>query len=169
MKLNIEFILNLSNFPRKYLCYNFCMSSRIWDPEDKYKDAVIKEYSHWVVEVSFRQHTLGCFIIFAKRRIEKISELTNQELVKLRDVMSEIENVLKIAPEFNPDRFNYLQMGNALRHLHFHLIPRYETQRNFDGKEWNDETFGHPPVWSKTEVSRDLVIKIKETIQKYLK
>lgn len=145
------------------------MVNRIWDPENKYKDAVIKEYKYWVVEMSFRQHTFGCFIIFAKRNVQKISELDNTELSNLRDVMKEIEKVLDKNPDFKPDRFNYLQMGNALHHLHFHGIPRYKSERNLDRKVWIDKTFGHPPVWSKTEVSKELVIKIKENIQRYLK
>lgn len=144
------------------------MSNRIWDPNGKYADAVIKEYKYWVVEVSFRQHTLGCFIIFAKRNIEKISELTTEELIELKNVMNETENSLTNASEFNPDRFNYLQMGNALHHLHFHGVPRYETNRRFLEKEWIDESFGHPPIWSKTETSKNIVINIKEVIQKHL-
>jgi len=27
----------------------------------------LKEYRHWVLEVSYRQHALGCYIIFAKK------------------------------------------------------------------------------------------------------
>lgn len=138
------------------------MDIRIWDTEGKYKEAFVKEYKHWVLEVSFRQHTLGCFIIFAKRNIERISELWDEEAIELKEVMKEYETTLSKIEEFKPDRFNYLQMGNALHHLHFHAIPRYATPRHFNGKEWNDTTFGHPPVWSKVKVDKKLVLKIKD-------
>lgn len=122
------------------------MDVRIWDAFGKYKDGFVKEYNHWVLEVSFRQHTLGCFIIFAKRKIERISELNDEEVVELKNVMKELETTLSEIEDFKPERFNYLQMGNALRHLHFHAIPRYAKPRSFMNKEWIDTTFGHPPV-----------------------
>jgi diadenosine tetraphosphate (Ap4A) HIT family hydrolase len=137
------------------------MDIRIWDKEGKYKEGFVKEYRHWVLEVSFMQHTLGCFIIFAKRDIQKISELKDIEAIELRDVMKELEEALSNIEAFKPDRFNYLQMGNALHHLHFHAIPRYATPRHFNNKEWIDTTFGNPPVWSKVEVNKELVLKIK--------
>ena len=138
------------------------MNSRIWDPQGKYQEGFIKEYKYWILEVSFHQHTLGCYIIFANRNVEKISELKGEELSELTKVMSEIENT--VTKEFHPQRFNYLQLGNNLKHLHFHGIPRYETKKEFGGKIWTDKTFGHPPIWSKKETSRELVKAIKERI-----
>ena len=138
------------------------MENRTWDPKGFYKDGFVKEYSHWILEVSFRQHTLGCFIIFAKRDIEKISELRDDELLELKKVMLGVELVIKKL--FSPDRFNYLQMGNALHRLHFHGIPRYKKPQEFDGKIWNDRTYGHPPIWKKTEVEKKLIIKLRKMI-----
>ncbi|MBI2420496.1 MAG: HIT family protein [Candidatus Levybacteria bacterium] len=140
---------------------------RIWDPQGKYKDGFLKTYKYWILEISFRQHTLGSFIIFAKRKIERISELENAELIELGEVMKEIEDVVK--KQFRADRFNYLQLGNALHHLHFHGIPRYASSRKFGGRIWIDKSYGHPPVWKKTETNKKLVIKIKEEIQKKLR
>lgn len=135
---------------------------RSWDTKGTYIDGFVKEYTHWVLEVSFRQHTLGFFIIFAKRDIENISDLHDDEISELPKVMREFETTLLKIPELTPDRFNYLQLGNGLHHLHFHAIPRYASPRNFDGKEWVDVAYGHPPIWSEHEVDRVLVIKIKK-------
>ena len=120
------------------------------------------------MEVSYRQHTLGCYIIFAKREIERISQLTTEEIDELKDVMKNIENALMKIIEFKPDRFNYLQLGNFLHHLHFHGIPRYKSQRSFNGQEWIDSTWGQPPVWSETKVGDEIVIKLRELIKKHL-
>lgn len=142
--------------------------NRFWDKENKYKEGFVKEYNHWVLEVSFRQHTLGCFIIFCKRQVEKISELNKDELTELGLVMRRLEEALLKNPKFSPDRFNYLQLGNALHNLHFHGIPRYKSNRDFAGKIWKDKAFGHPPIWSSEEVSGGLVLKIKKEIEKFL-
>jgi diadenosine tetraphosphate (Ap4A) HIT family hydrolase len=145
------------------LCYNLLVIKRVWDPTNQYKEGFVKEYDHWVLEVSFRQHTLGCFIIFAKRSVEKISELHDQEVIELKKVMKEFESTLSEMENFKPDRFNYLQLGNATHHLHFHIVPRYATPRKFLNREWIDESFGHPPIWSTKEVNKEVVLKIKDT------
>jgi diadenosine tetraphosphate (Ap4A) HIT family hydrolase len=142
------------------------MNLRIWDPENIYSEGFLKEYRHWVVEVSFRQHTLGCFIIFAKRKIEKITELEEDELIELKRVMKDMETTLLNTEEFKPDRFNYLQMGNGLHHLHFHGIPRYASPRTFQGHTWIDETWGHPPKWSKEDTAKDIIMAVKNLMAK---
>ena len=75
-------------------------NNRIWDPEGKYQVGFLKEYKHWVLEISFRQHTLGCFIIFAKRKIENISALQKEELEELPLVINAIETPLLNDPMF---------------------------------------------------------------------
>jgi|SRR5579885_1923566 len=144
------------------------MSDRFWDPEGKYQDGFLKEYPHWILEVSFRQHTLGCYIIFAKERVEKISDLRPEALIDLKTVLLEIQATLFDIPEFRPDRFNYLQLGNGLHNLHFHGIPRYASARTFAGSTWVDTTWGHPPVWSHTETEREIVMEVKKKIQEQL-
>lgn len=145
------------------------MVDRVWDSDGKYPEAVLKEYEYWVVEVSYRQHTLGSYIIFAKREVEKISELEDKEIVELKRVMGRIEEALFATPEFVPDRFNYWQMGNNLHHLHFHGIPRYAKPRKFAGREWVDKTWGSVPVWSRVEVDREMVQTLREAIGPALK
>jgi diadenosine tetraphosphate (Ap4A) HIT family hydrolase len=137
---------------------------RFWDKEGKYKDNVLREYSHWSLEVADRQHTLGSFVILAKRPCERISELTDNELIELGKVMRDMEQAL--SKNFRPDRFNYLQLGNVLHHLHFHGIPRYSSKKTFAGLEWVDVSFGGPPTISKISVDEEVKRSIKNAILK---
>ena len=139
---------------------------RTYDPKNEYIEGVLKEYNHWIVEVSFRQHTLGNYIIFAKRNIEKIYELKNTEILELKTIMNEIEKAITKA--FRPDKFNYLQLGNKLHHLHFHCIPRYKKPRNFAGRKWTDKAWGKPPIWKYTVVKPKIIKKINNTIKLHL-
>lgn len=139
--------------------------NRIWDPENKYTNGVIEEYQFWVAEVSYRQHTLGAYIIFAKGDIQRFSDLQMDQLCELTVVMKDIEGRLETL--FQPDLYNYMQLGNHIRHLHFHGIPRYKEKRMFEDKSWMDENFGHPPIWSTIEedesyvnVLRNVLIKV---------
>ncbi len=142
------------------------MTDRFWDPDNKYGDALIKEYRYWVLEVHYKQVTLGSFIIFAKRKLENFSDLTKGELVELTEVMREIQSAL--TELFQPESFNYLQLGNQMHNLHFHGIPRYSEARIAFGKKWKDETFGHPPKWPEKEISRELVMIIRDQIKKHI-
>ncbi|KKU04141.1 MAG: hypothetical protein UX88_C0001G0023 [Candidatus Woesebacteria bacterium GW2011_GWC2_47_16] len=144
------------------------MANRIWDPENRYTEGFLKEFKHWIWEVSYRQHTLGSFIIFAKRPVKKLSDLTSEELSSLGKVLKEVEKTYARVKVFKPDWFNYWQMGNSLPHLHIHGFPRYKKPRFFDGKKWIDKTWGHPPIWSKKDVNHELVAKIREEIKKHI-
>ena len=63
--------------------------TRFWDKENKYLVGYLKEYKYWILEISFRQHTLGSVIIFCKRNIERITDLTKEEFSDLQEVMKE--------------------------------------------------------------------------------
>lgn len=131
----------------------------------EWKQCELKIYEHWVSSVSTRQHTLGSGIIKARRHgVERISELSEEEIQELTIVMSELEQALERHPSFQPDRFNYLQLGNGLHQLHFHVIPRYETSREFAGIVWEDPEFGHPPIFSDYKPEMDVILAIKQEL-----
>lgn len=144
------------------------MVNRFWDPSNRYVEGFLKEFDHWIAEVSYRQHTLGSFILFCKRPLEKFSDLTPEELVDLTQSMKAVEQALKSSPEFQPDRFNYWQMGNKLHHLHFHGIPRYSSSRIFQEKVWVDSTYGKPPIWSAEEAETPIIHAIRSNLHSYL-
>ena len=145
------------------------MFVRFYDCRQRYTEGFLKEYKHWVLEISYLQHTLGSFIVFAKRKgVENISDLKAEEILELPGVMREMEVALNRHPVFRPDKINYWQMGNVVRYLHFHGIPRYRKKRRFDGRIWYDKTFGRVPIWSKQEVEADLVRRIRDEIGREL-
>lgn len=143
--------------------------NRPWDKENKYTKGFLKAYKYWTLEVNYRQPTLGCFIIFANRSIERVSEATTEEMAELPLVMKEIESTLEQIEVFHPDGFNYWQMGNKLKHLHFHGIPRYQTPREFGDKIWVDESFGTTPTWVKQDEDDAIVVTIREIVVSNLK
>lgn len=137
---------------------------RIWDKDNKYPAGYVKSFKNWSFEISYRQHTLGSFIIFSNKYHESISELSKREITELPSVTKYIEKLYSQIPLLNPDKFNYFQMGNNLKHLHFHGIPRYKRPRTFINKTWIDKTFGHPPMWSMKDESDKTVGDIKTFI-----
>ena len=145
------------------------MAHKPWDPEDIYSAGALKEYAHWILSVHYRQCTLGSYVILSKREgVERITQLTSDELLELQNVMKEIESALEQIDCFKPDRFNYEQLGNELHHLHFHGFPRYKESRMFDGEKWIDETWGSTPKWKKEDLPDDFIIKIRDVIEPHL-
>ncbi len=142
--------------------------TRLWDKENKYSVGDLKEYKYWALAVSFRQHTLGSYVILCKRNIEKISECSSEEILELKEIMKETEIAMLENPVFKPDRFNYLQLGNGKHLLHFHGIPRYQNEREFLGQRWTDKTFGMPPLWSLKEEAEDLVKALVLEFKKFI-
>lgn len=123
-----------------------------------------------MLEVSYRQHTFGNFILFCKRiGVEKISELYDEELLEMRNVLQEIEAALSLNDLFRPIRFNYWQMGNKVHALHIHGIPRYDSDRLFLNKVWRDADFHLPPCWTYELQPVEIVAAIREAIKKYLR
>jgi diadenosine tetraphosphate (Ap4A) HIT family hydrolase len=137
---------------------------RFWDPSSRYGGGVLKIYEHWCLEVSFRQHTPGSFIIFSRHHVERLSELPIPALVELGTVTGQIEEALYSDAELQPDRFNYLQLGNTLHHLHIHGIPRYAAPRYVGGRNWVDSTFGDLPRWTNEESPQELVEFLRDRL-----
>jgi diadenosine tetraphosphate (Ap4A) HIT family hydrolase len=143
--------------------------NRFWDPNNNYPDAVLKEFEFWSVEVSYAQHTFGNFIVFCKRNgVEKLTDLTDEEMLELKKALKEIQEALEKNPTFKPDRFNYWQMGNAVHHLHIHGIPRYKSNREFLGRTWKDQDHTMPACWKTEKEDRNTIIAVKEEMKKFL-
>ena len=141
---------------------------RHYDPQDRYVGGVLKVYDHWVLEVSWRQHTLASFVIFFRRPgVRLLSELMDGEYLRLKEVMRDMERALRSHPHIAPDHIDYLQVGNAQSHLCMYGIPRYELPRSLLGRMWGDLSYGSPPVWtskdqnpSDIEALRDLLLPL---------
>lgn len=106
---------------------------------DKFK---IKKYKHWTVFLHENQCYLGWLVIWCDRaEAEDLVDATPEEYAELLVIIKEMRPVLKDL--FQADWFNYNLLGNGFRHLHCHLIPRYASERIFDGVKFTDERWGH--------------------------
>lgn len=135
------------------------MLIRHWDPKGEYEGAGLTAYDHWVLEVSWQQHTLGCFILFCRREgATRYSELTIDELAELKTIMGGVEFQLSHDARFCPDRFNYLQLGNVLPQLHIHGVPRYDSHRSLSqeilDRAVTDAKPKSLPRWTRESITR---------------
>lgn len=131
----------------------------------------LAKYKDWTISLGGDQHVLGWLIIFPPVKIEaSLVHLDDKELLEFKEVGLICEKLLQSA--FQSKWFNYSQAGNVTKRLHIHLIPRYSEEREFEGRIFTDESWGHPVKYldSKDLPNKDVVLKmveyLKETLEK---
>jgi len=102
----------------------------------------IKDYKHWSVFIHENQGYLGRCIIWCNREDAlDLADATPEEREELFTVLKELREATKRA--LGADWFNYAFLGNGTRHMHGHFVPRYATDKEFEGVTFKDERWGH--------------------------
>ena len=99
-----------------------------------FPDTVVREFEHWTVLLRPAQVTLGSLVLAANSDAEAFSDLPPGAFAELGTVVPAIEAALKTLCAY--ERINYLMLMMVDPNVHFHVIPRYSTTR-----EWNDIAF----------------------------
>jgi diadenosine tetraphosphate (Ap4A) HIT family hydrolase len=98
-----------------------------------------------------------CNVVFKEHKSE-VAELTEQE------ASSFIKDVRRVAQAmhkaFTPNKINYGAFADTMKHLHFHLVPKYE-----GGPSWGG-TFKMNPqqVYLSDEEYNELIDKVKKNL-----
>ncbi|BCZ46113.1 HIT family protein [Clostridium gelidum] len=98
-----------------------------------------------------------CNVVFKEHKSE-ITDLTEEEAATF------IKDIRKVAvaiqKTFNPNKINYGAFADTMKHLHFHVVPKYE-----GGPSWG-ETFDMNPgtVLLSDEEYSQLIIKINSNL-----
>ena len=123
------------------------------------------ETDHWVVLVRGKQVTLGSLVLAAKRNFISAGEMTEDEAHDFPVVVNRLESILENAFQF--DKINYLCLMMVDRHYHFHVIPRYESQREFDGKEWTDSGWPSLPDMNVEGSDMEMLIRLRDHLKSF--
>jgi diadenosine tetraphosphate (Ap4A) HIT family hydrolase len=135
------------------------------DDFEKYK---IKDYKYWGVYLHENQEYLGRCVIYCKRENAlDLAEATKEEQDELFVILKSLKDALERC--FQSDWMNYAFLGNVLRHLHGHVIPRYSGDREFEGIMFKDERWGQNyKTNADFKTPEDLMQKIKNKIAESL-
>ena len=108
-----------------------------------YPNTLIKSYQHWSILLRPQQVTLGSLILGAHGEYQALGKLPDQSIFELSKITKDIENSLNRC--FKYDKINYLMLMMVDPHVHYHVIPRYEELRDFQGIQFNDHGWPGPP------------------------
>lgn len=109
-----------------------------------YPDTLIEEHEQWVVLLRPDQPTLGSLVLAAKAEVEAFGALPPEAFAELATVIAGIEAMLKAAVCYA--KINYLMLMMVDRHVHFHVIPRYEGERTAAGVTVPDKGWPKAPA-----------------------
>jgi diadenosine tetraphosphate (Ap4A) HIT family hydrolase len=103
---------------------------------------LIAEYEHWVVLLRPAQPTLGSLVLAAKSEATRFPDLPPEAFAELQEAAANIEAAL--AASVRHEKINYVMLMMVDPHVHFHVIPRYEGEREACGVSVKDA--GWPKV-----------------------
>lgn len=135
---------------------------------EKFSETVIREYENWVIQLFLDQKYLGRTLIKLNRHAVDLTELKKHEREEL---FEKVLPDLKQATDkmFEPDLYNQATLGNECRHFHIHFIPRYRTERKFNGEKFTDENWNnHYKNSDESDVSEETFNKILEEMMREL-
>jgi ATP adenylyltransferase len=101
--------------------------------KEKKKTLVLKKGEVFVVMNKFPYNT-GHLLIFPKRHVKEIEELTENEMIEIFKTLKKCVLLLKKA--LKPKGFNIgINIGEvagaSIKHLHIHIVPRFGSEAGF--------------------------------------
>jgi len=137
--------------------------------DDPYAAHVVKKYEHWTVYLHTDQGFLGrCVIDCNRADARELLDATPEERAELFTILKQLQDALRTS--FGASWFNYAFLGNVDRHLHCHLIPRYDHQVTFADVTFTDINFNANPYKTGTTkfVSPNTLAAIRAELSKVL-
>ncbi len=108
-----------------------------------YPDSVVKRFEHWLVQLRPAQPTLGSLVLVCTDEAANLGAISAEAGRELPQAAAEIERVLGEA--FGFEKINYLMLMMVDPDVHFHVLPRYSSDKVYAGRTFVDATWPGPP------------------------
>ncbi|MBB6190686.1 diadenosine tetraphosphate (Ap4A) HIT family hydrolase [Sphingobium wenxiniae] len=117
-----------------------------------FPQTLVGDFQHWVVLLRPAQPTLGSLVLAAKSEATAFGDLPAEAHAELASVTKAIESALTQAVGYA--KINYLMLMMVDPHVHFHVIPRYEGERDHAGISIADAGWpGQPDLGSAAKLT----------------
>ena len=125
--------------------------------------SVVADFEHWAVVLRNQQVTLGSLVLICKEDATAFPSISSEAFAELKHATAVMEGMLAAA--FSFDKLNYLMLRMVDPHVHFHVIPRYEAARTFEGVTFEDRAWPKPPDLS---AGADFPERLRAPLRAYL-
>ncbi|WP_205481651.1 HIT family protein [Sphingomonas arenae] len=121
-----------------------------------YPRTLLMQGRHWALLARPAQVTLGSLVLCSRSEANAYGALPADAFVEQGKMVAAAEDLLRRFVSF--DRINYLMLMMVDPNVHFHIIPRYSTPRQFDGMDFPDSAWPGPPDLTRTTPLHDSVL-----------
>lgn len=119
-----------------------------------YPRTKVAETDYWLVLVRPQQPTYGALVLVCKEEATAFSQLSAPAFADLKQVIDGIEALLGHTVAY--ERINYLMLMMVDLDVHFHVLPRYEGEREYEGRRFVDAGWpGVPALASHVALSEE--------------
>lgn len=109
------------------------MCSR-WDDD---ADLRIIELPHSYAILNRDQYFPGYTLLFTKTHVTELFHLDRSVRTALMEEVSLVAQALYTT--FTPDKINYELLGNMVPHIHWHIVPRFSSERLWPRPIWAEQ------------------------------
>src|SRR3989338_2361039 len=132
----------------------------------RYPELSVKEYNNLVILCRFNHMTLGSLVLFCKDDVNEFSKISKESFAELPQVIIEIET--KTKELFQNDKINYLMLMMVDQVVHFHILPSYSSDREFEGFTFKDFSWPKKPNLDlMNKIDEDMLLKITLKLRNY--
>ena len=130
-----------------------------------YPESLIKEYDHWVVLLRPVQATLGALILACKDEASAFAEIPPAAFTELGTAVADLERALHST--FSYRKLNYLMLMMVDPDVHFHVLPRYDTDQSFEGHTFTDPGWpAAPNIGHVNEIDDAVKAALRDTLRR---
>jgi diadenosine tetraphosphate (Ap4A) HIT family hydrolase len=124
----------------------------------------------WTLLLRPKQPALGSLVLVCREPVQALGEASERAFAELRGMTRAIEAVLGDFVGYQ--RINYLMLMMVDRDVHFHVIPRYDGTRAFEGVAFPDAGWPGPPALDSAvdldPTTRDaLAAKLRDALSRF--
>ena len=132
-----------------------------------FKDLLIKEYQNWYLLLRNDQVTIGSLVLIEKNFHTKLSNISDRSFIEFGDIVREIEQALNNL--FRYDKINSLMLMMKDKEVHFHIIPRFSKDQQYESVIFKDEGWpNQPDLKNYNQIDTKLKLELLEYIKKEL-
>jgi len=70
------------------------------------------------------------------QHIKEMTDLDPSDRARTMKVVFAVETAIR--ETINPDKINLASLGNKTPHMHWHIIPRFESDKHFPNSHWGE-------------------------------
>ena len=78
----------------------------------------------------------GYLRIVLNQHIKELSDLSDIANLQIYQALIKCERILRA--ELNPEKINLASFGNVTPHVHWHIIPRFLSDKHFPNPTWGE-------------------------------